>query len=914
MGIELELRIRPTREQQRTSAWFLPGSEPARWLEELSRWSIPHRELTLWLIPRGMHDRRPSGLVAVGAESIKASAKCRALQCLSERLYLPTDAELLPRLSDHALSEMFPAGYHYFWLPESGLTKISAAESLRVVDLLTFAHPIIQGRWRHASPGITLVKRLVAIRTPRPADVEAWLADGGGDIAGDQHPLSDLPPVPDEPSDDLLRQTMRSAGQLASQGLGKFAQLWQSMTPPSSGRRALRPSWADKLAEWSGREANRLRQQIEAARNKQLNRLMSMLEKDPDQGLRYAIPFAEQAFRGTHPGSTSLRASTVNFNWGGLFGGNQPASFWNINDEYRRKLTKRYQELAERESNLGRHRRAAYIYAHLLGDLVAAANALRLGGHFQEAAALYQHKLNRKNLAATCLAEGKFFEEAIGLYVELSMFVEAGDLAQQLGDDKRASDLFEQALDAARQRNDYLGAATICREKLSDIPRGRRLLQSGWPLSTAAADCLSTELEWLADLGQPQETLDRLLEVSQQSLPPTSRLIATRVLSSFSKSVTDQRVSAAARVSCLRIVARQLQQAPSVNDRGLLGNISDMHDADRLLRRDCNRFLEQRGKGETVEAPRPATGARTKVKLQQEFSLIPPDTRWLKAIRGRDQIIAVGDSGRSHSITTATFCGDHLSSPYRLHGVKETQDIVLCLLPGAPGVLCKVNGPQTATSLIRTNDTGTIELVGRWYAHDHIVNCCLDFDILWTVRLVVPSLLLESIDVAGMRTMQEIELRRDSIGYPIHMQARSGSVFLAVGHNVLMVKENRVVQQTLRDVATGVCGSLPNSVTRMVVTYEEGADMIYRDDAFCQVRLAHDVYRPVAEFTAGGHLVVAGQRRIEVYATSRQGVELLHAETQHVGEHPVAVLRGGTPREFLVLDTTGVVRVFQVSA
>ena len=44
-----------------------------------------------------------------------------------------------------------------------------------------------------------------------------------------------------------------------------------------------------------------------------------------------------------------------------------------MSPSYHQELAARYRELANRELGLGRFRRAAYIYAHLLGDYVAAA-------------------------------------------------------------------------------------------------------------------------------------------------------------------------------------------------------------------------------------------------------------------------------------------------------------------------------------------------------------------------------------------------------------------------------------------------------------------------------------------------------------------------------------------------------------
>ena len=86
------------------------------------------------------------------------------------------------------------------------------------------------------------------------------------------------------------------------------------------------------------------------------------------------------------------------------------------------QLRAKYMELAGREMRLGRYRRAAYIYAHLLGDLTNAAAALIAGKHWREAAVLYRDRLKRPEMAAKCLEQGGLWAEAIEFYEQLERF------------------------------------------------------------------------------------------------------------------------------------------------------------------------------------------------------------------------------------------------------------------------------------------------------------------------------------------------------------------------------------------------------------------------------------------------------------------------------------------------------------
>src|SRR6202000_772153 len=144
-------------------------------------------------------------------------------------------------------------------------------------------------------------------------------------------------------------------------------------------------------------------------------RLLHLLDTDPEAGLRHAIPMNDFAHRGVAPPGGRLGTHSLDFDPRKLGGG--PAGFWNVPQNLREVLRRRYREMADREMQLGRHRRAAYIYAELLGDLVSAANALKQGRLFREAALLYEDHLRNPLEAARCLAAGGLLAGAIERYI-----------------------------------------------------------------------------------------------------------------------------------------------------------------------------------------------------------------------------------------------------------------------------------------------------------------------------------------------------------------------------------------------------------------------------------------------------------------------------------------------------------------
>ena len=46
----------------------------------------------------------------------------------------------------------------------------------------------------------------------------------------------------------------------------------------------------------------------------------------------------------------------------------------------------------------------------------------------------------------------------------------------------------------------------------------------------------------------------------------------------------------------------------------------------------------------------------------------------------------------------------------------------------------------------------------------------------------------------------------------------------------------------------------------------------------------------------------------------QQELHLLHGEDDTLGDHPIAVLRGHAPTDFIVVDASGVTRCFKIHA
>ena len=148
------------------------------------------------------------------------------------------------------------------------------------------------------------------------------------------------------------------------------------------------------------------------------------------------------------------------------------------------QLTKRYRDLARREEELGRYRRAAYIHAHLLNDFRSAAAVLEKGRLWQEAAVLYRDRLEMNQEAARCLVLAEHYEEGIELFRSVHRMLEAGDLCHEVGKEELAVQCYQDAVEDRLQSEETIEAAKITRDKLQDPDRAITMLRDTWPGGT----------------------------------------------------------------------------------------------------------------------------------------------------------------------------------------------------------------------------------------------------------------------------------------------------------------------------------------------------------------------------------------------------------------------------------------------
>lgn len=461
MNIRLALKY-DDQIQRPATAWLILGHSVEQWLAELADWQTPLAKARLYALPTSRENHAPYGALVLGAAPAgdRTSPRSLAYRAVAGRLYIPCDARFEPDLADSELAAVLDEAHDpLIWHPQAGLFALSEEAAISVSRLLRCSKAV-PGLWTAAVAGLALNAKILSLE-PLVASTAEDVFAGGRDDIGTQSPnLDELPPAPGEPAGGVLGELGRAMGR----GMARAIQ-WLTDHAPKS---AAGPTWINALDKWAGRRLEHLSKSLEAARNRELLRLMSLLEKNPDEGLKFALPMEGDAHRGIARPTNRLGPRNVDFNLGSL-GGGRPTDVWDMSADFRQRLIRRYRDLAAREIALGRHRRAAYIFAKLLNDLRSAAATLAAGGHYREAAVLYEDRLHQPELAADCLRRGGLRTEAIALFTRLSRHETVGDLYAELEQMEEAEAAWERAVATHLAADDVLQAARLLESKLRRV-------------------------------------------------------------------------------------------------------------------------------------------------------------------------------------------------------------------------------------------------------------------------------------------------------------------------------------------------------------------------------------------------------------------------------------------------------------
>jgi tetratricopeptide (TPR) repeat protein len=892
------------------AAWFLPGNSAERWLEELTRCGLATMETRLFVVPHSLEDRTPAGLLVVPGRIDPAAEHPAGMACrmIGERLLVPADAALHPPLADSELRGLcvLPISFYH---PALGLSGFEAESALRVSDLIQPPGEKTL-HWNSARPGAAGLPDLTAVVLREPPTLEDIF--GGAEEEIGSEPLIDLPPAPDEPKENPLTKTGRGFRKMFAKTV---SELVKGMPHTASHR-----TWLNDIEDWANRQLHVVSGELEKLRYKELHRLLHLLDNDPEAGLRQAIPMNSFAHRGTAPPSFRLGSRSLNFDPSRLGGG--PADIWNVPMNLQEVLRRRYREMADREMQLGRHRRAAYIYAELLGDLVSAANAFKQGRLFREAALLYEEHLKNPLEAARCLAEGGLLAEAIERYEKLGRWLEVADLHERAGNRAAAEEATRRAITQRLAQNDILGAAKLVEERLRQPDEALQMLFGAWPASPQAAGCVTAAFNLLARLGKHEVARERLAQFRREPVPDSIVLPLVSTLGVTARDYPHEGVRHDAADFSRVLIARQLQRTGIASGEAgrLIEHLVRLAPQDRLLSRDGNRYLAER-RGVELRArrltPPPVAGNKPVVLYRME---LPRQMRWLELRHERHWFFALGVTSNRVTVLRGVWQANYQSLSWECPGAgqqsfvfeptkEQGKAIALARVDGSPFEL--KDFPAADLFFSEECAAGTpswLPTQGFPFA--------IGEDVVWSIHVAAGRAILSCYDKVHGVLHRTIDISRELLDDAMRSQEThlsltvlDNTVAVALGNRLILKANNGPITRVeLPGQAVRIFGTIANTRRGVAVMLHQGAVM-YWAGADAYIELDRDIQSPIGAFVPGGPLVLASGSQVLCLEVDSRGVQNV-TRLEQTGFHPVAVSATAAPGEFAILTLQGQLTVY----
>jgi tetratricopeptide (TPR) repeat protein len=928
--------------QHAAAAWLVPGEEASLWVEEWLRWNLPQANWQLAILPGwGVLTIVPAGQTPL------VPPRAVPLARIGSRWYVPLHAEIVPAVTADELEALLPKDFAAaVFHPARGLLVIETQE-LRSLQELLAAPPFGAQDWTAAQPGESLNDRLLSVQPGSLPSLAQVLQSGRDDIGSQGSQIKELPPRPNEPGNGLLDRAQRGLSKGFFQAVSGLAGMFGAALPKpgtatgkgaGAGSRGSSQGWLNSLANWAAQKMNAISQQIEDQRNQEIKRLMHLLQNNPDEGLKFAIPFSSGGeHRGVAPPGGSLGLRDVNFSLNRL-GGGGPADVWNLSPQYQLQLTQRYRELANRELQLGRHRRAAYIFAELLGDFDAAASALQAGEHWREAAVLYRDRLNRPRQAAECLERGGLLHEAITLFEPLREFEKIGDLYLRLEQKEDAVAAWRKAAGQYEGSRDYFKAAKILEEKIASPEEAEQVLTRCW----LDGHFLRESLEKLFDLFTRQQWHDRA-RARIQSLrdaynTDTIAIAGSEALATVVRTYPDAQIGAFAADTARVIVGTHLPGADKHIRTRLVTSLQQLAPADLLLARDGQRYLRERDAARPPAppvslAPQPTTGKSLKtrsVSLLSEFQL-KVNASWEAAVGGGSHFYAIGNAQGTVEVVLFNWQGQGYSAhlnrrlpqglivpPQVAVDPQGNGPLLMATGLGKHEIPCEIRTQEgtrrailfdkadgNAATNARFTRAGLCYALGRAFFIERdqatgylIANGCM----------IGPQQTLGSIAT----TFQLLHTEPDDAILPTH--GRNDMLAVGYQNELLLVRgEDQIERIEFSSPIRQIVGSAPFTRTRLAVVTDNGTYVLWVQGRSTSQPIAcgQDLTQPTAGFTLGGHLVLLARGGGEVYETTGAKLTLSHTFV-NFNFSQLAVLPTSEPNEFGVITLAGNVSVHRL--
>ena len=605
------------------SAIFIRGDKLEIWFQQLYFLNLDITLVEFYVIPQSINSIDPAGLLVLfkNPELIDFTDYLDVYANASNKLLIPIHASLYPSISEEELNKLLAYDLNFFH-PTLGMVGFDKSDQIFLSDFID-VNTFNKLSWNNAHAGIPALKALKHIEFEKL--IEENVIQAIKDSI-DTKPLDEIPDQEKHTSEDKFSDPIKI-------GLLKFFLFFVKMIPavPSASKSGL----LNHFENWLNRNLD----EIAKSRNKELNRLLKMFEENMNEALQYAIPLDSPYLnRGSDTPQDKLTRGNTDFTLSRL-GGGAKTDFWDVSSYYD-DLKKKYNDAAKIEIDRKNFKKAAYIYAHLLGDYFAAAKVLEDGEFYKEAASLYKDHLKNISSAAICYEKGGFTLDAIFLYEQLHKHEKIGDLYGQIEQQDKAKIFYEKALDINIKASDFIDAARIADVKLGQTETAKNLLVEGWQKSSQDEKCLFFYFGMISKDGQ-QNLSKSISTIYRTKTTKSQRTKFLNVLSQVIEKQKDSEILHQTQELTYEIVSEQSK----TGDLSAIYFLHKFFPADKLLSSDANRFIKN---------------AQTFKRNNVSTSVIQldPSIQWMMAVSHRNQFLVLGSKNSYLQLARCNWYGN----------------------------------------------------------------------------------------------------------------------------------------------------------------------------------------------------------------------------------------------------------------
>ena len=574
----MDLQIKPcSKNTHPIGGFFIKNPSILHWIEELQKLNFSLKKVEVYPLPDGQLNSI-WGCLVVTFDPVKAHQVGRNELCqmVTPQYFIAERSILYPKMTTEEIKRLFP-NEKYVLHPDFGMVELP--EALNWSEMIQNPTPEQAIIAKPLEP-LFVPKEIKSFQI-KPLTEAEILANLEGNVFPKREKMDDTPlSLLEKAKLSLYKLLFPENKNAEKQGNIDEENSWRSKV--ESAVNSILPfakEWTEKMQQDF--------ENLQKRNQNEVDKLLDMLKNNPDEALKYAIPLDETGgSRGINDGQLDLSKRWGDFSlFGNVFNSNNRGGGVDLGDSFH-KLQAQYNATAEALIKKKEYEKAAFVYLKLLKNYPLAAQTLEDGGFYQEASTIYLKHCNNKQKAAECYEKGKMTTNAIEIYKELNQTEKVGDLYLSIGRRADANVYFEKTVKIYKEKNQYVLASLVYKNKVNDARAGQSLLLSGWRENRDAFNCLNNYFSNIDDVKILKHEINSIYanEVTRQN----GSVFLNVIEYEFKKK---NELAESLRAMAYEIVADQILINPSI-----VSELKIFNEKDKILPRDTMIFKERKRK------------------------------------------------------------------------------------------------------------------------------------------------------------------------------------------------------------------------------------------------------------------------------------------------------------------------------